>query len=125
MICAPPGLSNRVEGPAEKPVKLRRPMGIRMISNFVDNVCELAVFAPALKATAAKVPAAELNSETETALSMAFTVQAANTLPSPAEPPAIVMPGGGKLKKWENIDGELHQRASEENQGSRKSSHES
>ena len=33
--------------------------------------------------------------------------------------------GGGKLKKWENIDGELHQRASEENQGSRKSSHES
>ena len=34
--------------------------------------------------------------------------------------------GGGKLKKWENIDQELHQRASEENQGgSRKSSHES
>ena len=34
--------------------------------------------------------------------------------------------GGGKLKKWENIDGELNQRASEENQGgSRKSSHES
>merc|ERR1719189_773406 len=32
--------------------------------------------------------------------------------------------GGGKLKKWENIDQELHQRASEENQGgSRKSSH--
>jgi myosin-15 len=33
--------------------------------------------------------------------------------------------GGGKLKKWENIDQELHQRASDENHGSRKSSHES
>ena len=31
--------------------------------------------------------------------------------------------GGGKLKKWDNIDQELHQRASEE-VGSRKSSHE-
>ena len=33
--------------------------------------------------------------------------------------------GGGKLKKWENIDDQLHQRASDENHGSRKSSHES
>ena len=33
--------------------------------------------------------------------------------------------GGGKLKKWENIDQELHQRATEENNSSRKSSHDS
>ena len=33
--------------------------------------------------------------------------------------------GGGKLKKWENIDDQLHHRASDENHGSRKSSHES
>ena len=31
--------------------------------------------------------------------------------------------GGGKLKKWENIDQELHQRATEDNDSSRKSSH--
>merc|ERR1719357_921065 len=31
--------------------------------------------------------------------------------------------GGGKLKKWENIDNELHHRATEENDSSRKSSH--
>lgn len=33
--------------------------------------------------------------------------------------------GGGKLKKWDNIDQELHQRATDENHGSRKTSHES
>ena len=33
--------------------------------------------------------------------------------------------GGGKLKKWENIDQELHQRATEDNNSSRKSSHDS
>merc|ERR1719357_1219517 len=33
--------------------------------------------------------------------------------------------GGGKLKKWKNIDNELHHRATEENDSSRKSSHDS
>ena len=67
--------------------KRRRPTGIRMVSNFVDTVCELAVFAPALKQ--AQKAAGQLEPEADhlTGLNMNAVVQAANPITAPAAPP--------------------------------------
>jgi hypothetical protein len=70
----------------------RRPSGLKQLSPFVDTVCELGVFAPAVKAAQAAAGKHEPEASSPSNVAMKFTVQAGPHLPAPADPPALVTP---------------------------------
>jgi hypothetical protein len=82
----------------EGPKKRRLPTGIRMLSNFVDTVCELAVFAPAIKQAQAAAGKLAPEPTAVTGLGMTVVVQSANPIAAPSPPPAMAAPRGASAE---------------------------
>ena len=76
-----------------------QPAGLRQLAPFMDTVCELAVFAPALKAAKPAPGALQPEPTAASNIQQKFTVQRAPSLATAADPPMLTSANSGATGK--------------------------